>query len=148
MFCPNCGKDNDNSKSFCGNCGTSLVRSPANPIPHKPKNNNLIIGLIGLIVCIILVAIFFNPLGHLNTNPSPQKSVVTPIPTLKTHYALNEPATDGTLRITILDTHESFERPNTKTFGISLKLPKFSFIFHTTKNFSRYKPECFYVCSV
>jgi hypothetical protein len=28
------------------------------------------------------------------------------------------------------------------------KLPKFSLIFHTTKNVSRYKPEAFYVCSV
>lgn len=34
---------------------------------------------------------------------SSQKSVVIPTPTLKTHYVLNEPATDGNLRITVVN---------------------------------------------
>jgi len=67
MFCPDCGKENTDNKYFCGNCGTCLVRSPTNkPVPLKSKNNNFIIGLI---VFIILGAIFYNPImGYLNTN--------------------------------------------------------------------------------
>jgi len=120
-FCPKCGKENANNKSFCGGCGTSLVRGPTDKqVPPKSKNNNFIIGLIGLIFFIILVAIFFNPIGYLNTNPSPQKSVVTPIPTPKMQFNLNEPATDGNLRITVIRSYDyagsskSFFSPETK----------------------------------
>jgi len=67
MFCPKCGKEKPDDKQFCGECGTSLVRSPTNEqVPPKSKNNNFIIGLI---VFIILGAIFYNPImGYLNTN--------------------------------------------------------------------------------
>lgn len=74
MFCPKCGKENPDTNQFCGNCGVPLVRSPTNKqLPPKSKNNNFIIGLI---VFIILGAIFYNPImGYLNTNYLGQPSL-------------------------------------------------------------------------
>jgi hypothetical protein len=109
MFCPKCGNEKPNDKQFCGECGVPLVQSPTNKqLPPKSKNNNFIIGLI---VFIILAAIFYNPImGYLNTNylgkPSPQKIVITPIPTPNNQFKVNEPATDGNLRVTFLGSSE------------------------------------------
>jgi hypothetical protein len=67
MFCPDCGKENDSSKSFCTKCGAALIRNPANKTePSKPTNHTFFIGLI---IFIVLCLIFYNPImGYLNTN--------------------------------------------------------------------------------
>jgi len=75
-----------------------------------------------ILLSIVVIGVCFI-CGCVNQSQSQSRqTVVTPAPALKTHYALNEPATDGTLRITVLGTRDSFERSNTKTFHVSLKL--------------------------
>ncbi len=36
MFCPNCGKELENSEKFCGSCGSSVEVSDANVILSRP----------------------------------------------------------------------------------------------------------------
>lgn len=126
---PKCGKEKPADKQFCGECGTPLIRSPTKEqVPTKSKNNIFIIGLI--VFFIIFVAIFFNPMGYLKTNPSPQKTIITPIPTPNNQFKVNEPATDGNLRITVIRSYDyagssnNLFSPNTKwvTKYIVLKL--------------------------
>jgi len=122
MFCPKCGEEEIDGGIFCGECGSPLIRSPTKEqVPPKSKNSIFIIGLI--VFFIILVAIFFNPMGYLKTNPSPQKTIITPIPTPNNQFKVNEPATDGNLRITVINSHD-YANPYLKsnTRYITLKL--------------------------
>lgn len=59
--------------------------------------------------------------GCTEKTPSPA-ATVTPAPTEKTEFSINDPWTDGNLRITILGTREITGRSNTRTFTVSLKL--------------------------
>jgi hypothetical protein len=64
-------------------------------------------------------------IGGCVSQSSSQKSVVapTPIPTLKTQFNVNEPATDGNLRITVIDvSDQSYPNFDSKTKWITLKL--------------------------
>jgi hypothetical protein len=36
MYCPNCGTANENTVTFCANCGTLLHAAP-NPTPLQPE---------------------------------------------------------------------------------------------------------------
>ena len=73
-------------------------------------------------IFLILIVISFVFLCGCTTQSNSSSSVVTVAPIQKTQFSINEPATDGNLRITLLGTRESFERSNTKTFTVSLKL--------------------------
>jgi hypothetical protein len=44
------------------------------------------------------------------SHSSTPKSVATPIPTPQNHFNINEPATDGNLRVTVLGTREGGDR--------------------------------------
>lgn len=56
MKCRNCGKDNPPNSKYCTNCGSDLETQ--GNIPVKEKNNTTLIITIGLIIIIILIAIF------------------------------------------------------------------------------------------
>ena len=59
--------------------------------------------------------------GCTEKTPSPA-GTATPAPTEKTEFSINDPWTDGNLRITILGTREITGRSDTRTVTVSLKL--------------------------
>ena len=62
MFCPKCGKKNDDEAKFCNSCGTSLSGKPATQ-PTRASSGFSIGKFIGfavlfVVLVVVLVAIF------------------------------------------------------------------------------------------
>lgn len=57
MKCTKCGKENDNSSTFCGSCGSSLFSDTQNNTPKSTSDDrclpSFILGLIGSIFGIL-----------------------------------------------------------------------------------------------
>lgn len=79
MFCPNCGTQNEDGAVFCANCGTNLAQlteesvAPVQPAPaeqpapapktpkapRKPLSKGVKMGIIGGVVAVIAIVVFF-----------------------------------------------------------------------------------------
>ncbi|MBR5316379.1 MAG: zinc-ribbon domain-containing protein [Lachnospiraceae bacterium] len=63
MYCPKCGKENDNDNKFCDKCGANLqeeqaVQKEEKTIPQKQSKLKLVIPIV-LVVCVGLAVLLF-----------------------------------------------------------------------------------------
>ncbi len=70
MFCPHCGKENDNGVAFCGSCGKAINKPTSAPVnrtvkPYVVKNTNplitkdrMIFGILSFIAILLYFSVF------------------------------------------------------------------------------------------
>lgn len=62
VFCPRCGSENPEGKSYCGNCGSPLDQAPSGPPPTGPRPAlKLSVNVLCIVAAIMGVLALFIP---------------------------------------------------------------------------------------
>lgn len=129
MICPKCGMEYSEDEKFCYNCGTELITKTNINGKQQQKERKSFYPILFVILLAVVIIILWNPIYHIVLNPqpastpSPQFTIPTPQPTKTDTYKLNEPATDGNLQITLLESREGDRTEgNNKELYVDLKI--------------------------